>query len=204
MKEMQEIWYGGGDEYDAMCQTFIPVIRSVVGEPEKLKEEQPEEYTKWNSSVDGLMSQVLLCDQLSRNAFRGKEEAFKHDPVGVKHVQLLVADYLKHDPMQQSLPGEFYPGYLSFMVTGLMHSEDLHNHDLCAELLKAAIDEHKDNKIVVEILEFQKGFLKDHRDVVEKFGRYPHRNAKKGRETTPEEQKWLDDEENLPGWAKSQ
>lgn len=204
LEEMNDLWYGGGDEYDRLCQTFIPVIRSVVGEPDKFKTEQPEEYATWNSSVDGVMSQVLLCDQLSRNAFRGQEEAFRHDPLGEKHIQQLVDDYLKHDAQKQSLPGEFYPGYLSFMVTGLMHSEDLHNHDLASKVLEAGIEEYKGEETIANTLKFQEGFLKKHREVVEKFGRYPHRNAKKGRETTPEEQVWLDDEENLPGWAKSQ
>jgi uncharacterized protein (DUF924 family) len=203
LKEMGDLWYGGGDEYDRMCQTFIPVIRSVVGDPDKLQK-KPEEYTKWSSSVDNVMSQVLLCDQLSRNAFRGKDEAFQYDSLGEKHIQQLVEDYLKHDPVKQSLPGEFYPGYLSFMVTGLMHSEDLRNHDLASRVLEAGVEEYKDQEIVVNTLKFQERFLNDHRKVVEKFGRYPHRNAKKGRENTPEEQAWLDDEEKLPGWAKSQ
>lgn len=46
--------------------------------------------------------------------------------------------------------------------------------------------------------------VEEHAAVVERFGRYPHRNAALGRESTPEEQAWLDDVDNLPGWAKSQ
>ena len=48
------------------------------------------------------------------------------------------------------------------------------------------------------------GSCKKHTDVVERFGRYPHRNRAMGREDTAEEAEWLADWENLPGWARSQ
>ena len=44
----------------------------------------------------------------------------------------------------------------------------------------------------------------EHSEVVERFGRYPHRNAQLGRESTAEEKAWLADVDNLPSWAKSQ
>jgi uncharacterized protein (DUF924 family) len=201
---MQDIWYGGGDDYDKMCQAFIPTIRSVVGDPKDLEEKKHDEFKVWNGSVDGVMSQVLLCDQLSRNAFRGTEEAFQHDAYGEKYVKQLVQDFLNGNPNSQALPGEIYPPYVSFMVVALMHSENLENMKMAAEVLEESMERFKDKEVAMNALKFQIGFLEDHRSVIERFGRYPHRNSKLGRENTPEEQAWLEDEENLPQWAKSQ
>jgi uncharacterized protein (DUF924 family) len=44
----------------------------------------------------------------------------------------------------------------------------------------------------------------DHKDVIDRFGRYPHRNQALGREHSAEEAAWLADYENMPAWAKSQ
>ena len=72
MDNMLKLWFEPSDEYDALCrENFAQVVRACgKGELAKLSPE-------WNDSVDGLMSQVLLTDQLSRNCFRGSEEAFQ-------------------------------------------------------------------------------------------------------------------------------
>jgi uncharacterized protein (DUF924 family) len=204
LQVMNDIWYSGGDEYDKMCKAFIPVIRSVAGDPEGLQERHPNECKVWNDSVDGLMSQVLLCDQLSRNAFRGTEQAFEHDSTAEKQVRQLVQDFLKDRPSAQSVPGEFFPPYVSFMVTALMHSENIESLRLAGKVLEASIQRFNDKKVAKNSLLYQVDFLEEHRSIVERFGRYPHRNSKLGRENTAEEQAWLNDTENLPAWAKSQ
>jgi len=68
---MQTFWFGGCPEYDELCKSFCPVIRAVGDK------ELPDKF--WNTSVDGKMSQLILCDQLSRNCFRGADEAFAYD-----------------------------------------------------------------------------------------------------------------------------
>jgi hypothetical protein len=50
----------------------------------------------------------------------------------------------------------------------------------------------------------QRQMLLEHTQVLEQFGRYPHRNTKLGRPSTVDEQRWLDDTDQLPDWAKSQ
>lgn len=83
-----------------------------------------------------------------------------------------------------------------------MHSED--------------IEDHRFNSIVTDFVEERFGrespdrvatlqrYMREHTEVVERFGRYPHRNAALGRESTAEELAWLEDEANLPGWARTQ
>jgi uncharacterized protein (DUF924 family) len=219
---MNSIWFGSGDDgYDAMCRHFIPTIRSVVGGSNN-EDLGDDERTLWNDSVDGLMSQVLLCDQLSRNAFRGTDEAFRYDSVGEKLAKNLVHHYLtapddddddygievrptqQHVRTRDSVPGEFYPPYCAFLVTTLMHSENIENLDLASDVIQESIGRFRDREVFTHFLNYQIDLLADHRAVVERFGRYPHRNSKLGRFNTPEEQAWLDDAENLPGWAKSQ
>lgn len=54
---------------------------------------------------------------------------------------------------------------------------------------------------MMKFLGFQEGMMRDHMQVVRRFGRYPHRNEAMGRETTGEERRWLGSEER-PDWAK--
>lgn len=225
MATMQGVWYGGGDAYDKLCMSFVPAVRAVGGGTGTAVLEDPE---TWDGTVDGLMSQILLCDQLARNCFRGTEEAFRYDHVSEKCVKRLLDNFFHIDSeageaswvrreeeggedgstpgRNGAIPGELYSPYVSFLVTPLMHTEDPANMelaaqvlDLSAELFKAGCD-----PAVAAAFEFQRVFLNDHRAVIERFGRFPHRNSKLGRTNTPEEQAWLDDVENLPGWAKSQ
>ena len=221
---MNSIWFSPpNQQYDTMCQQFIPVIRSVVGtnDEHNTKEEQgvdkEYQFAVWNSSVDGIMSQVLLCDQLSRNCFRGSNEAFRYDSFGERHVKKLVHQFISQENNEkqdsttttttndhQVISGELYPPYCSFLITALMHSENMDNLNLATVVIEESMVRFHDKKIVVDFLKYQEQFLADHREVVNRFGRYPHRNSKLGRTNTPEEQQWLDDVDNLPGWAKSQ
>jgi uncharacterized protein (DUF924 family) len=154
------------------------------------------------------MSQVILCDQLSRNCFRGTEEAFQYDSVGLTFTLRLVEEFFmeeddKSEIEQRTLPGSIYPTYVSFLLNPLMHSEDVANHELGLQLLDVSLKKFEGQPICKE-LDSGRGYLLGHKDVLDRFGRYPHRNTNLGRTSTPQEQAYLDDKENLPGWAKSQ
>ena len=195
--KMFKLWFKGGPEYDALSQPFAPVIRAAG---QKLL---PDEF---HSSVDGLMSQVLLCDQLSRNCFRGTDEAFQYDNVSLEMALKLVHQFYPGAAGQSSstLSGTFYPSYIRFLLTPLIHSEELDNHELALKVLDHALECFQDQPELCKKMDGQRPFLVQHKEVIERFGRYPHRNAKMERTNTPEEQAWLDDKDNLPGWAKSQ
>ena len=83
-----------------------------------------------------------------------------------------------------------------------MHSESLSDHELGIEVLEYAKASTPD--YMSDQWKNQEEYLANHKAVVDRFGRYPHRNKSLGRESTEEEQAWLDDTENLPGWARSQ
>jgi len=133
----------------------------------------------WNSK-EGMLAKIILMDQMSRNAFRGTPEAFAYDEAARELTKSFVATY-----GSLSIPKPA----LNFLLSPLLHSEDIADLDLMiAEFAKAGTTN---------------AFATDHREVLAKFGRYPHRNRHLGRETTAEEAAWLASPE-CPGWAKSQ
>jgi uncharacterized protein (DUF924 family) len=200
LKTMPGIWYRQNDDYDALCRnSFSDAVRK-SGNGELAK--QPE----WNSAVDGVISQILLCDQLSRNCFRGTEEAFRYDAVAEELTLKLLKEY-QSPKSDRMLPGEYYPPYVYFMILPLMHSEKLENHELGLELIESCqqvYGEERNDEDLAKLFGRQKGHLLEHKMVLDRFGRYPHRNSKLGRTSTLKEEAWLEDVNNLPGWAKSQ
>lgn len=198
INHMNKFWFGGYEEYDKLCQPFVPVIRDCGN---KLLPDEP-----WNTSVDGKMSQIILCDQLSRNCFRGTDEAYAYDDTALDIAKFLTATCIlgtSSTDKSNLVQGEFYPPYATFVVMAMMHSESLDDHEKSLEVLDWAAASAS-NSSLESWWTSQKAFELDHKKVIDRFGRYPHRNKKKGRKSTKEELAWLANEQELPGWAKSQ
>mmetsp|Transcript_17770 Transcript_17770/g.50857 ORF Transcript_17770/g.50857 Transcript_17770/m.50857 type:complete len:251 (+) Transcript_17770:300-1052(+) len=189
-EEMSNFWYAGHPEYDDLCRNFRDTIRK-AGRNELVGEE-------WKTA-DGRIARIILCDQLSRNSFRGTEEAFLYDGVALNLAKEMAKEALADDYYSPSGDNEIYGTYVSILTLPLMHSEDTDAHHLCLELIN---DSGKKQSPEMP-WEQKRGFLLQHTAVLEKFGRYPHRNELKGRDTTQEEEKWLASDD-APGWAKSQ
>lgn len=188
---MQKFWFGGCPEYDELCKPFCSTIRQAG------KKELCDDW--WHTTVDGKVSQLILCDQLSRNCFRGNDEAYAYDECSLQIAQSL-ADAALETTKSTDLKGEFYPPYATFVVTAMMHSESLQDHEACLVVLDWASEKSQLRKW----WENQREFELDHKKVIDEFGRYPYRNKKKGRQSTKEELVWLANEDELPLWAKSQ
>ncbi len=126
----------------------------------------------WCATADGALALVILLDQFSRNLFRGKGRAFAQDAKARDVVDDAIAQNL--DMMaDEDLRAFFYIPY--------MHAEDLALQDKCIELIRERLGEASGN-LPHAIW---------HREVIEKFGRFPFRNKALGRETTPEEAEYL-------------
>lgn len=181
--ERVKLWFMGGADVDQRCREFIPRIRA-AGRGEL-------RGPAW-SSRDGLIAQLVLLDQLSRNAFRGQPEAFAYDARAVELVSRLIE---QAGAAPASVPS---PATL-FIATCLMHSEELARH----EQVHAFCEAH----VVVSrapLLERQlRKDLSEHTAVLRRFGRYPHRNTLYGRDTTAAEAAWLASAD-APGWSRSQ
>lgn len=185
-KEMPPFWYSGHEEYDKLCCSFKGVIRE-AGRNELPADEE------WGT-LDGRFARILLCDQLSRNCFRGTEEAFQYDGVALDLANEMSLEALSNTTSPDEIPGM----YAYILALPLMHSESIPDRALCLDLLKWGKEQSPNLN-----WELNKGFVLQHTEVLQKFGRYPHRNSKKGWATTPEEENWLASPD-CPGWAKSQ
>jgi uncharacterized protein (DUF924 family) len=119
---------------------------------------------------EGALALMVLLDQFPRNCFRGTGHMFATDPL---------ARYFARKAFDAGHVAQVAKELQIFFVLPFEHSEDLADQHLCVEL-SAPYGE-----------EFMK-YAIDHRDIIERFGRFPHRNPALGRETTPEEQAFLD------------
>ena len=121
--------------------------------------------------ADGALALVLLLDQVPRNVFRDSAHAFATDPLARAYAQRAID--AGHDHRVDRALRVFF--YLPFE-----HSEDLADQDRCVALVAALGD--------ANYLQYAEA----HRDVIRRFGRFPHRNRALGRTSTPEEQAWLE------------
>ncbi|MFN4119456.1 DUF924 family protein [Acidovorax sp.] len=124
------------------------------------------ELSAWRASPDGRLAEIIVLDQFSRNLHRGSPLAFAQDATALALAQELVAG--QHD---RALP----PKRRAFAYMPYMHSESLAIHEQAMVLFDQPGLENNLN------------FEVQHRDIIARFGRYPHRNAVLGRTSTPEE-----------------
>ncbi|MBS0254083.1 MAG: DUF924 family protein [Proteobacteria bacterium] len=124
----------------------------------------------WAETSEGALALLLLLDQFPRNIFRGSAHAFATDPLARNFAERAIA--AGHDRAQPESLRAFF--YLPFE-----HSEALADQERCVALCAG--------------LPFEaERWARVHRDIIARFGRFPHRNATLGRLTTPEEQDFLD------------
>ena len=125
----------------------------------------------WRQTPDGRLAVVLLLDQMSRNLGRGTPAMFANDDAALTLAGKAIA--LGDDDV---LP----PAQAKWLYMPYMHSETLADQERCVELCRAAGFEAPLPHAI------------EHRDIIARFGRFPHRNKVLGRETTPDEQQFLD------------
>lgn len=126
----------------------------------------------WSETANGALALVILLDQFSRNLHRGSPKSYAADAKAAG----LIKQALEAGVDQQLPTTE----HRLFMYLPLMHSEDLADQKLCVKLFnEAGFDENG------------KEYARQHMVIIERFGRFPHRNEVLGRESTPEEIEFL-------------
>lgn len=134
----------------------------------------------WRASAGGRLALILLCDQFPRNMYRNTPQAFAFDGLALQIAgDGLARQQDRHLRMIQRV----------FFYLPLEHSESLEDQDRAVLLFGALVREAAPDQQAV----FQ-GFLnfaERHREVIARFGRFPHRNAILGRASTPEELQFL-------------
>ena len=128
------------------------------------------ELYQWRMTAKGRLAEIIVLDQFSRNIFRDSPLAFANDSLALA---------LSQEAVSAKADLELSAVENSFLYMPYMHSESLSIHDV-------ALDLFEKNGI-----EANYNFEVKHRDIIEKYGRYPHRNSILGRASTPDELEFL-------------
>lgn len=129
------------------------------------------EYDAWLDEPESALALILLLDQFPRNCFRKTGHMFATDGQCLK---------LAKQAIEKGHVEKLAEELRVFVYLPLMHSENLADQERCVELCKQLNGDSHHHAVV-------------HRDIIKQFGRFPHRNRELGRDTTPEEQKFLDE-----------
>ncbi|MCP3064694.1 DUF924 domain-containing protein [Myxococcus sp. K38C18041901] len=160
------VWFQRDAAFDAECrERFLAAHeRAAAGE-----------LDSWRNEARTCLALLLLLDQVPRNLFRGTPRAFATDAKARS-----VARHALARGLDVTLPSV----WRWFMYLPFEHSEELYDQRLSVDLFELLTMHHSGS---VETLDY----ARRHRDVIERFGRFPHRNDALGRASTPEEARFL-------------
>ncbi len=166
-----ELWWGHKPETDELLQErFGMAVTAAAGGV----------LDHWVGSPRGRLALILLLDQLPRAVFRNTPRAFATDGKALE----VATRGLDSGADRLLRPIERVFAYLPFE-----HSEDLHDQERCVELMRNLAEEVSEahRETFAGFLDF----AQRHRDIIARFGRFPHRNVILGRESTDEELEFL-------------
>jgi len=132
------------------------------------------ELDSWEDSPRSCLALLLLLDQFPRNMFRGTPKSFATDAKAIAIANNAIAKGFD----QYLLPVQRWFMYLPFE-----HSENIADQQRCVDLF-ATLKDDPDSAATID-------YALRHKSVIERFGRFPHRNKILGRETTPQEAEFL-------------
>ncbi|WP_038973143.1 DUF924 family protein [Bradyrhizobium genomosp. III] len=158
----RERWYERSDAFDAEVRRRFLAL---------WQKAVAGEIASWEASDDGALALVIVLDQFPRNMFRGTPQAFASDA--------LARDVARR-AIDRGVDARVDPVLLEFLYLPFMHSEHLPDQLHCVALFQ--------NTENAENLKY----AREHADIIQRFGRFPHRNRLLGRDSTEEEQAFLD------------
>ncbi len=161
--ERRKEWFEKNSAFDAQCASFADPLRDA----------QAGLYDHWATTPQGALALLVLLDQLSRNLHRGSGEAFAADGKAREVARAMIA---------QGFDQHLTPPQRMFVYLPFEHSEVLADQDESVRLFETLRD-----ALGAETIDY----AHRHRDVIRRFGRFPHRNAALGRANTPEEDAYL-------------
>lgn len=132
----------------------------------------------WAETAEGALALVIVLDQFPLNMFRNQPMAFSTESKAIA---------ISKNAIDQGLDVDLQPKHKAFLYMPLMHSEALEDQERSVTLFEAAG------------LEDNLRFARHHHDLIQRFGRFPHRNAILGRISTPEELAYLASKEAFTG-----
>jgi len=150
-------WFAVSEETDLLIRERFLVTHAAASRGE---------FSSWRGRARGALAEIIVLDQFSRNMFRNRPEAFASDEMALARAQEAVG---------KGLDQELSVMERAFLYMPYMHSESLKVHEEAVRLFSQPGLENNLN------FEFK------HKVIIEKFGRYPHRNKILGRVSTSEE-----------------
>ena len=156
-----EQWWKKDENFDQICRDRFLTLHQQAAQGELFQ---------WRDTADGRLAEIIVLDQFSRNLFRDTAAAFAYDGMA-----LILAQEAVRAGADQQLPKE----RCAFLYMPYMHSESPRIHEEAVRLMTALGNEGTLN------------FELKHKEIIDRFGRYPHRNIILGRSSTEEEQAFL-------------
>ena len=152
-----QAWFNGGEAFDRQCEALFLAAHLAAAR---------REHEDWLDSAEGALALLLLLDQIPRNVFRGSGHAFASDGLARHYAERALA--AGHD-------AAFEPELRAFFYLPFEHSEDLADQQRSVALFEVL-----GNQTYTQ-------YALEHLRVIERFGRFPHRNRAQGRINTAEE-----------------
>ena len=172
-KDNEQYWFERNDAFDKQIKGKFGEIWQAAKQGECVSWRIADAPADSNSSITALagrLAEIIVLDQFSRNLYRGQAIAFAQDGMA-----LALAQEAIKQPYFDTLPSQ----WRKFIIMPFMHSESAMIHERYLPLFEQLND--------ATTLDFE---LR-HKEIIDKFGRFPHRNDTLDRETTEEEESFL-------------
>ena len=161
----RQIWFRKNKEFDEEVKSsFLSIYQQAV----------EGQLQHWEETAEGCLALIILFDQLPRNMFRNKPEAFASDYLALECAKKAI---------EQSFDSSLLPIQRWFIYIPFEHSENLEDQRTCVQLF-SSLEHHPESASTID-------YARRHLEVIERFGRFPHRNIILGRESTQEELEFL-------------
>jgi uncharacterized protein (DUF924 family) len=163
--EQRDVWFKVDPAFDAQCRDRFGALRERAA---------AGDCADWALEAEPCLALILLLDQFPRNLFRGTAKAFATDP----QAREAARDALGRG-FDRSLPAS----WRQFIYLPFEHSEDLADQELSVKLAAGLARDPAFARTL--------DYAQRHQVIIARFGRFPHRNAALGRQSTPEEEAFL-------------
>jgi uncharacterized protein (DUF924 family) len=188
-----DYWFGGFSDETPINMSSEQCQRWHAKNPHtdaEIRAKFLQDYRSWRSSrraeavtARGRLALVILFDQFPRNMFRDTPEMYEADPLALE---------ISLDSLDRLLDPQLTLIERMFLYMPLMHAENLELQNRMINLFSALPDlARTQSPVNVGFFEMAHGYAYHHRQIIQKFGRFPHRNAILGRTSTPEELEFL-------------
>jgi uncharacterized protein (DUF924 family) len=171
VREKTVLWWKKNPEVDEEIRRRFEAM---------LESEIKGELASWGNSPRGQLARMLLLDQFPRNMYRGTARAFTYDEQ---------ARRLARQALDQGVDRKLRPVERVFIYLPFEHSEDVQDQATGVQLFEALLEEVP--ATVKQPFQNFLDFAKKHKEIVDNFKRFPHRNALLGRDSTPQELEFL-------------